>query len=113
MPQGESQGQEGVPSAGHNTAQLVMCHISQVVVSHTSEGLEHLLVYKMGCLDGSWVYPWTPVSHQVLLVSSAEGVDSGAVCGSLFLLQLKGHQEVPQDIAFCKVRNWHFVTTGM
>lgn len=27
--QGKSQGQKGVPSLGHNIAQLVLCHITQ------------------------------------------------------------------------------------
>lgn len=55
---------------------------------HKSEGLEHLLMCEVGCLEVSWV--WTPVLKQVLLVSSAEGVASGAVCESLLLLELKG-----------------------
>lgn len=55
---------------------------------HKSEGLEHLLMCEVGCLEVSWV--WTLVLKQVLLDSSAEGVASGAVCESLLLLELKG-----------------------
>lgn len=113
VPQGKSQGQEGVSPAGHNIARLVMCHIAQVIVFHKSEGLEHLLWYKVGCPEGNWVCPQTPVSNQLFLPSSAEGVDGEAVCGSFLLLELKDQLEVPQVKAFCKVRNWHFVTVEM